>query len=368
MRDTCLRRPDNGLANSSSTTAGTVLAGTCSTVTLATKILQKKREILFSIVRNNCIILLMIDPRLATLRTFAACGTVAATAELTGYSPSAVSGQLRELQQSLGMTLLVKDGRGLRLTSTGRYLVRRSDALTAAWEDIRAGAFGSGDQAPTHFGIGGFSTASSNLLAPLAAKLRTTRPTVSVHVIEASPTRCFELLIAERIDLAVIVSMQGNVQVEDDARFESIDLLDDPLDVMVPADHPVADRESVTLGELAGEEWITASPGSPYYSLFVAAFTAAGVTPTVAHESVEWETSAALVGAGVGVSLLPRMASLAGEANVRRVRLAGTGRLSRKIIAAVRAGSRRSPLIRESMQHLRTMSQHILSTRLREDS
>ena len=61
----------------------------------------------------------MLDPRLTTLRTFAACGTVAATAELTGYSPSAVSGQLRELQQSLGMTLLVKDGRGLRLTATG---------------------------------------------------------------------------------------------------------------------------------------------------------------------------------------------------------------------------------------------------------
>ena len=39
----------------------------------------------------------MIDPRLTTLRTFAACGTVAATAELTGYSASAVSGQLREL-------------------------------------------------------------------------------------------------------------------------------------------------------------------------------------------------------------------------------------------------------------------------------
>lgn len=330
--------------------------------------MQKKREISLHILRIHCIIVRMIDPRLTTLRTFAACGTVAATAELTGYSASAVSGQLRELQQSLGMTLLVKDGRGLRLTSTGRYLVRRSDELTAAWEDIRAGALGAGDQAPTHFGIGGFSTASSNLLAPLAAKLRTTRPGISVHVIEASPTRCFELLVAERIDLAVIVSMQGNVQVEEDDRFESIDLLDDPLDVMVPSDHPVAGRESVTLSELAGEEWITAGPGSPYHSLFIAAFTAAGVTPSVAHESAEWETSAALVGAGIGVSLLPRLASLAGEDNVSRVRLTGSGRLSRKIIAAMRAGSRRSPLIRDSLQHLRTTSQYILSTRLREDS
>lgn len=336
--------------------------------TLASFTLQEKREILFNTIRNHCIIVIMIDPRLTTLRTFAECGTIAATAELTGYSPSAVSGQLRDLQHSLGMTLLVKDGRSLRLTSTGHYLVRRSDALTATWEDIRAGALSAGDQTPKHFGIGGFSTASSNLLAPLAAKLRGSRPEVTVHVVEASPTRCFELLVAERIDLAVIVSMQGHVQVEEDTRFESVDLLDDPLDVMVPSDHPVARRESVTLGELAGEEWITAGPGSPYHSLFVAAFTAAGVTPTVAHEAVEWETSAALVGAGIGVSLLPRLASLAGEDNVSRVRLTGSGRLSRKIIAAMRAGGRRSPLIRESLTHLRTTSKHILSTRLREDA
>ena len=209
----------------------------------------------------------MIDPRLITLRTFAACGTVAATAELTGYSPSAVSGQLRELQHSLGMTLLVKDGRGLRLTSSGRYLVRRSDALMAEWEDIRAASLTAGDQAPSQFGIGGFSTASSNLLAPLAAQLREAHSDVGVHVIEASPTRCFELLVAERIDLAVVVAMQGEVQVEEDPRFEKIDLLDDPLDVMVHSDHAVAERDSVSLAELAGEEWISAGPGSPYHAL-----------------------------------------------------------------------------------------------------
>jgi len=308
----------------------------------------------------------MIDPRIVTLRTFAACGTIAATAELMGYSPSAVSGQLRELQHSLGMILLAKDGRGLRLTSTGRYLVRRSDALIAEWEDIRAASLRAGDQEPKHFGIGGFSTASSNLLAPLAAHLRETRPYVDVHVIEASPARCFELLVAERIDLAVIVAMQGDVQVEEDPRFEKIDLLDDPLDVMMRSDHRLADRDSVSLAELAGEDWISASPGSPYHAMFAAAFTAAGVTPTVAHETEEWETSAALVGVGVGVSLIPRLASSLGEANVTRVRLSGSGRLSRKIIAAVRAGSRDSPLIRESLTHLRTTSRHILSTRLGE--
>ena len=88
----------------------------------------------------------MIDPRLITLRVFARCGTVGATAELTGYSPSAVSAQLRELQRVLGMQLLTKDGRGVRLTATGRFLVEGSDALIAEWESLRAAAMEAGDQ------------------------------------------------------------------------------------------------------------------------------------------------------------------------------------------------------------------------------
>ena len=78
----------------------------------------------------------MIDPRLHTLRVFARCGTVGATAELTGYSPSAVSAQLRELQRVLGMQLLTKDGRGVRLTATGRFLVAGSDGLSTCWRAV----------------------------------------------------------------------------------------------------------------------------------------------------------------------------------------------------------------------------------------
>lgn len=309
----------------------------------------------------------MIDPRLVTLRTFALCGTVAATAELTGFSPSAVSGQLRELQKSLGMTLLAKDGRGLRLTETGRHIVRRADELSAVWEDIRASALVAGDQAPEQFGIGGFSTAASHLLAPLAAHLRQTHPTLEVNVLEASPSHCLELLIAERIDLAVLVAIHGEVHLEEDPRFQKIALLDDPLDVMLPSDHPVAGQDSVTLSELVGEDWISDYPGSPYRAMFTAAFAAAGLNPRISHEAVEWETAMALVGAGVGVGLLPRLASLEGTNNVSRVRLSGPGRLSRKIVASVRTGSLKSPLLKESLRQLREACQEILSTRLAEE-
>lgn len=305
----------------------------------------------------------MIDPRLTTLRTFARCGTVAATAELMGYSPSAVSAQLRELQQALDLTLLARDGRGLRLTATGKELVRRSDALFAQWEQIRAASASADAQVPSRFGIGGFSTAASHLIAPLLPRLRELHPSVEVQVMEASPTRCFDLLVAERIDVAVVVSMQGEVLLEADPRFEKVTLLDDPLDVMVPAGHPLAAQDRVSLDQLVTEPWVTDQPGSAYRALFTAAFTAAGLTPRIAHEATEWGTAIALVGAGAGVGLLPRLVNLADTPDVSRVRLAGPGRLSRRIIAAQRAGGAEAQLPRDTIRILREIAQDILDGR-----
>lgn len=324
--------------------------------------LQEKRDYFPNSMQNSC----MIDPRLLVLRTFATCGTVAATAELTGYSPSAVSAQLREYQRALGMQLLVKDGRGLRLTATGRYLVDRTDQLVTQWESIRSAALTAGDQTTQAFGIGGFSTAASSLLAPLAAYLKQSQPDVNVHVVEAPPARCFDLLIAERIDLAVVIAMQADVQVDDDPRFEQLALLDDPLDVMVAASHPVAQRSSVTLEELAKEDWITDAPGSSYRALFTAAFTAVGITPKITHEIAEWETAMALVETGVGIGLVPRLASFETMREVVRVRLRGEHGPRRKIVAVMRAGSLESPLIRQSLDHLRQTATSILGTRVAE--
>lgn len=314
--------------------------------------------------QNKC----MIDSRLIVLRVFARCGTVAATAELTGYSPSAVSAQLRELQRVLDMQLLTKDGRGVRLTATGRYLVAGSDAIIADWEALRAAAMKAGDQVPTRFGLGGFSTAAAQLLAPLAATLRATRPLLEVQVMEADPARCFDLLVAERIDLAVVVAMQAETHGEDDPRFEQTLLLDDPLDVIVPSDHPLALRPSVTLEELASEPWITEAAGSTYRALFTAAFTAVGVTPRIAHEAVEWETQIAFVGAGLGVGLLPRLAPLRNAENVTRLRISGRGKPVRRIVAAARKGSITAPLILESLSILQVNANRILTSRLEDEN
>ncbi|MEW1980488.1 LysR family transcriptional regulator [Citricoccus sp. NPDC079358] len=309
----------------------------------------------------------MIDRRILTLRTFASCGSIAATAELTGYSPSAVSAQLRELQQSLGMRLLLKEGRGLHLTATGRYLVEQTDGLIEECDRITSTMASVAGSTPIEFGLGGFSTAASSLLVPLAAELRATQPKVTVRVVEASPSRCLDLLLAERIDLAVVVATEAEADVGSDSRVEETRLLDDPLDVMLPLDHRLAENSSVSLHELVGEVWITDAPGTAYRALFSAAFTAVGVNPKVQHEVTEWETTTALVGAGMGLGLVPRLASLAGSENVRRVPISGPARPTRRILAAVRRGTATAPIVAASLAHLKDAARRLLSERLAEN-
>ncbi|MGO1885040.1 MAG: LysR family transcriptional regulator [Citricoccus sp.] len=310
----------------------------------------------------------MIDRRLLTLRTFASCGSVTATAELTGYSRSAVSAQLRELQQSLGMRLLMKEGRGLHLTAAGRHLVEQTDGLIGECDRIRSAMASVAGAAPVEFGLGGFSSAASNLLVPLAAELRVSKPMVTVQMVEASPSRCLDLLLAERIDLAVVVATEAEADVGADARVEETRLLDDPLDVMLPMDHRLAERSSVSLHELMGEVWITDAPGTAYRALFSAAFTAAGVNPNIRHEVTEWETTTALVGAGMGLGLVPRLASPAGAENVRRVPVTGPARPTRRIVAAVRRGTATAPIIAASLAHLKDTARRLLSERLADDT
>ncbi|WP_029088256.1 LysR family transcriptional regulator [Brevibacterium album] len=305
----------------------------------------------------------MLDHRLTVLRTFAACGTVTAAAEALGYSASAVSSQLREYQRALGVRLVAKDGRGLRLTAAGAALVERADDLVALWEEIHGQVRDSDHEAaPALLRLGGFSTATASLLSPVAAHLRSVHSSLDVHIIEADPARCVDLLIAERLDMAVIVAMQATPELGESA-LEQLPLLDDPLDVIVPADHPLVGRRAVALEELAGDPWITDRPGTPYRALFVTAFTAAGATPRVAHQVSDWGSQESLVGNGLGVAFIPRLMRLSSDSGAVRIPLEGNTAPTRKILVVLRRGARSHQIFAEVLEALRetARSTHVLT-------
>lgn len=263
----------------------------------------------------------MIDRRLQVLRMVAQRGTVTGAAEALSYTPSAVSQQLRALGRELGVDLLVHDGRGVRLSTAAQVLLDRTDELVSRWEQIRAEVARVADTGGGVLRLAGFSTAASALLPGVAARVRGELG-AEVQIIEADPDECFELLLAGRADVAVVVAL-STLPPTTDSRFEQQHLLEDPLDLLVPEGHRLAGQETVELRELGAERWIMDRPGRPYHELLQTACTGAGFTPSVAHYAAEWDTGAALVGAGLGIALVPRLAHVPAAYPVVRVPLHG---------------------------------------------
>lgn len=293
----------------------------------------------------------MIDPRLRSLELVAWHGTVTAAAATLHYTPSAVSAQLRSLADELGVTLLERRGRTVHLTPAGRLLLEQAKELSGRWEQMHTELLRTSKRTPGALRLCGFSTAASSLLPQVARRVLSTHPGTQVRIIEADPGECFELLLADAADVAVVVTTATLPRL-DDPRFEQRSLVTDALDLLVPAGHRFAGLDSVPLAETAHEDWIMDHPGRPNHQLVLTSCLAAGFNPTVAHEIVEWGTGAALVHAGLGVCLVPRLARLPAGYDIVRVPLEGDPSPARHIRTGIRAGSSDSPLIATSLSEL----------------
>lgn len=294
----------------------------------------------------------MIDSRLHVLRMLAAHGTVTATARALHYTPSAVSHQLRTLAEDLGVVLLTPQGRGVRLTPAARILLSHADGLFSSWEHIRGLLAAESGGYAGSLTLCGFSTAAAALLPQVVAALNASRPAMEVRIIEADPADCFDLLLSEDADVAVIVSTAASPP-RADSRFDQEFLLDDPLELLVPEGHPLAARSAVALEETADQQWIVDRPGRPHRHLVFSSCAEAGFTPRVAHEAAEWDTGAALVAAGFGVCLIPRLARIPAGYPLTRVPLRGDPAPARHIRTVVRRGSGSQPALAEALEVLR---------------
>lgn len=303
----------------------------------------------------------MIDPKLRVLQMVAHHGTVTGAAAALHYTPSAVSHQLRQLGADLGVELLSQSGRGIRLTAAARTVLRHADVLFAQVERARAELAAAADEPAGSFTLCGFSTAASHLLPPAAASLRDRYPHLSVRVIEAEPSRCFDLLLAGDADLALLTAT-SRTPPSSDQRFDQRPLLDDPLDLVVPEQHHLAGRSRVTLADAADEPWIVGRPGSAYHHLVLTACQAAGFTPNIAHYADEWDTGTALVANHFGLILVPRLARLHEEWPVERIRLSGEPAPARRIIATTRMGGREHPLVAAALDNITTTASTLLPT------
>ncbi|MFI8386057.1 LysR family transcriptional regulator [Streptomyces sp. NPDC085540] len=289
--------------------------------------------------------------KLRILRTLAEQGTVTRAAEALHMTPSAVSQQLTNLARQLGVVLLEAEGRRVRLTDAAHLVLRHTEAVFAQLEraDAELAGYLAGDTGEVR--VGAFSTAVPALVVPAVAALRRTRPGVEVRVRETEAAEAYELLSAGDVDLAL--SLTAHAPTARDPRFTRVVLLEDPLDVALPPDHPLAAAPDLRLADLSGDPWIYGGSG-PWSEIARSACEAAGFVPEQAHSASGWTAILAMVEAGMGVALVPRMVS--SRASGVAVRVLSRDRPTRHVLAAVRRGAESAPALSHVLAALRTVA------------
>ncbi|MDQ0794486.1 LysR family transcriptional regulator [Streptomyces sp. B1I3] len=247
----------------------------------------------------------MIEARhLRVLRAVATTGSFSAAGRELGCTQPAVSQQMKALESSAGTPLLIRTGREMRLTEAGQALLRHASGilagLTAAEEEVAAIA---GLRAG-RVRLVSFPSGSSTLVPGALAALRAAHPGTRVSLVEAEPPRSVEMLRDGDCDIALAFRYGTAGGEWDDLVVRP--LLRDRLVGLVAEGHRLAGAEAVGIAELADESWIAGCPRCRRQLVEVCE--ESGFTPRIDFATDDYPAVIGLVGAGLGVAVLPELA------------------------------------------------------------
>ena len=292
----------------------------------------------------------MLDvKRMKVLREVAAESSFSAAAQKLGYTQSAVSQQIAALERETGTVLIERNPRGIRLTDAGEALVRHADGILARLADAEAELEAIAGLRGGRLRLGSFPTAGATLMPKAIAAFSRKHPGVELSLAEADPMESLPRLKAGELDLVLVDDTSGVLD-QDEVEFEHI--LDDPLHIALPKDHPLAGRPRLRFEDLVDDQWIQPTQACACSRHAEEACAKAGYAPRVAYESDDFGVVQGLVAAGVGVALLPELA-LVGERSDVVVRPIGKKPIVRRIFAATLANGYRSPALEEMLKILK---------------
>ncbi|MEV4264959.1 LysR family transcriptional regulator [Kribbella sp. NPDC049584] len=294
--------------------------------------------------------------RLRVLRALADHGTVTAAAEVLHLTPSAVSQQLAALESEVGQELLERRGRRVAITSAGRLLLEHTDTILTEVERAEDAMRLHANGANGEVRIVAFATAITLLVAPALPRLRETTPGLDLVVRDAEGHEGITHLLDGDADLAIAVEHRGSPR-PDDRRLVRIPLYAEPFVAVLPPTHPAADQDRIELAMLANDDWVMTAPGNPIRDVVVLACEQAGFQPRIVHQSDDFRAVAALVAAGGGVSLVPRLA--VPEPTLALIRPLPDPVPTRRVYAAVRASRADHPLITATLDILTEVAEKL---------
>ncbi|MFF0991540.1 LysR family transcriptional regulator [Kocuria nitroreducens] len=298
----------------------------------------------------------MLDPhRLTILRAVIAAGSVHAAARNLHLAPATVSQHLRALARETDLVLFEKKGRGIMATPAAQHLAEASadtlnslERLERTVEDLRQGR-------AEQIAIACFASLAQAWMPEVLIALRAQFPDagVEVSINELQPGR-------------------GRRVPDVDVRIESLDgppaylegydrhfLFEEDFCVVLSVDHPLVAHPVVTMAELRDEPWIDHDiHDSPTGRIITRACHAAGFSPHYVARLDDYHAATSLAAAGLGITVLPRIALTGLPANLA-VRPLSDPTVHRRIVAHTRTHLARARLIHTTLTALREAAQRI---------
>jgi DNA-binding transcriptional LysR family regulator len=187
--------------------------------------------------------------------------------------------------------------------------------------------------------VASFATAGSTFVPHAIATFHEQYPEIEISLKESDPEESVPALKAGQLDIAILFEPHG---AGDLGEMEKVHLLEDPMSVVLPEDHPLASKAKIRLKDLESEAWVQTTSSCPCCIIVADECRAAGFEPNVAFESDDYLTVQGLVAAGVGVAMIPSLGLAAYRPDIAIRPLVGA-KPKRDIYAVTLPGGKHSP-------------------------
>jgi LysR family hydrogen peroxide-inducible transcriptional activator len=239
------------------------------------------------------------------LRYFCAvaeAGSFSRAAEQSHVSQPSLSQQIMKLEGELGARLFDRLGRSVRLTDVGKTFLPRARSVLRELEAARGDVVERKDSIGGPVTVGVIPTVAPYFLPPLLTSFSRKFPQAELTIVEEITPVLLERLRASAIDVAILaLPIRGH-------EFEAAPLLTERLFAALPKSHKLARHRSLSLKDLRSEPFLLLRDGHCFRDTAVAACDRARLHPQVVFESGQFSSLLSMVGAGMGVSIVPEMA------------------------------------------------------------
>lgn len=259
-------------------------------------------------------------------------GSFSRAAERCQVAQPSLSQQILKLETDLGAKLFDRLGRSIRLTEAGRAFLPHARSILEAMETARTSVLVPDADVRGSVAVGAIPTIAPYLLPDCVAGFTGRYPDANLRIVEDRTPVLVDGLRDLSLDLAILALP---LRYKD---LQVVPLRTEPIFAALLNSHPQADAATLSLKDLRNEPFVLLRDGHCFRDLSVAACSSARITPNIAFESDQFRSVLAMVGAGVGISIVPEMAVDPG-ANCRFVRLTDAHARRTIVLATLRGRS-----------------------------